>query len=189
MHITLSGQYQRAIELFQQSLEIAREIGNRYGEEIPLGNLGLAYQSLVQSQRAIDFYQQHNEIAREIGDRKGEADSLFNMAISLGRIDEHFNAFQNFQKAKLIYEDLALDHRVKKCNEALRKCNQIIAAERRSPPAIDQPPKESAIEWYERQKQLNQPIPRDAKADIKMNQIFYFCVGLAICFVVWKMKN
>lgn len=23
----------------------------------------------------------------------------------------------------------------------------------------------------------------------KMNQIFYFCVGLAICFVVWKIKN
>ena len=151
--------------------------------------MGNAYNSLGQYQRAIDFHQQHNEISREIGDRDGEARSLFNMAISLGRIDEHFNAFQNFQKAKLIYEDLALDHMVKKCNEALRDCNQIIAAERRSPPAIDQPPKESMIEWYEREKQLNQPIVRSAEDDRKMNQIFYFCIGLVICFVVWKIKN
>jgi hypothetical protein len=59
----------------------------------------------------------------------------------------------------------------------------------RRPPPIDQPPKESTIEWYERQKQANQPIVHSAKDDRKMNRIFYFCVGLAICFVVWKLKN
>ncbi len=59
----------------------------------------------------------------------------------------------------------------------------------RSAPAIDQEPKESAIEWYERQKQANQPIVRNVEDDRKMNRIFYFCVGLAICFVVWKIKN
>ncbi|MCX5965448.1 MAG: hypothetical protein NT070_20670 [Cyanobacteria bacterium] len=32
-------------------------------------------------------------------------------------------------------------------------------------------------------------IVHSAKDDRKMNRIFYFCVGLAICFVVWKVKN
>ena len=45
------------------------------------------------------------------------------------------------------------------------------------------------IEWYERGKQANQPIVHSAEDDRKMNQIFYFCVGLVICFVVWKLKN
>ena len=59
----------------------------------------------------------------------------------------------------------------------------------RSAPAIDQEPKESAIEWYERQKQANQPIVHSAEDDRKMNRIFHFGVGLVICFVVWKVKN
>ncbi len=152
-------------------------------------SLGNAYQSLGQYQRAIDFHQQSIEIKREIGDRWGIGASLFNMANAQAKLDNHGQALLNFQQAKLIYEDLQLDHIVKQCNEALRTCNQIIAAERRSPPAIDQEPKESAIEWYERQKQANQPIVRNVEDDRTMNRIFYFCVGLAICFVVWKLKN
>ena len=135
------------------------------------------------------MHQQSIEIEREIGDRWGIGASLFNMANAQAKLDNHGQALLNFQQAKLIYEDLQLDHMVKQCNEALRNCNKIIAAERRSPPAIDQEPKESAIEWYERHKLANQPIVHSAEDDRKMNQIFYFCVGLAICFVVWKVKN
>jgi tetratricopeptide (TPR) repeat protein len=76
----LLGQYQRAIDFHQQSLEIKREIGDRNGEAVSLGNLGNAYQSLGQYQRAIDFYQQWLEIAHEISDRGGEANSLWNLA-------------------------------------------------------------------------------------------------------------
>ncbi|MGI2909842.1 tetratricopeptide repeat protein, partial [Tolypothrix sp. VBCCA 56010] len=61
------GQYQRAIEFLQQSLEISREIGDRNGEGASLGNLGNAYNSLGQYQRAIEFLQQSLEISREIG--------------------------------------------------------------------------------------------------------------------------
>ena len=55
--------------------------------------------------------------------------------------------------------------------------------------SIDPAPKESTIEWYERQKQANQPIVHSAEDDRKMNRIFHFGVGLVICFVVWKVKN
>jgi tetratricopeptide (TPR) repeat protein len=130
------GQYQRAIDFQQQSLEIAREIGDRNGEARSLGGLGIAYDSLSQYQRAIEFHQQHNEIAREIGDRNGEANSLFNMALSLGKIDNHSNALQNFQEAKLIYEDLQLDYMIEQCNKALRNCNRMISTNHPFPPAI-----------------------------------------------------
>ena len=42
------GQYQRAIDFQQQSLAIRREIGDRRGEAISLGNLGNVYQLLGQ---------------------------------------------------------------------------------------------------------------------------------------------
>ncbi|WP_245894955.1 tetratricopeptide repeat protein, partial [Nostoc cycadae] len=47
------GQYQRAIEFFQQSLEISRDIGDRNGVGNSLIGLGNAYYSLGEYQRAI----------------------------------------------------------------------------------------------------------------------------------------
>ena len=41
------GEYDKAIEYHQQSLQIAREIGNRSGEDIVLGNLGKVYNCLL----------------------------------------------------------------------------------------------------------------------------------------------
>jgi tetratricopeptide (TPR) repeat protein len=50
------GQYPRAIEFYQQSLDIKREISDRNGEGASLNNLGNAYDSLGQYQRAIEFF-------------------------------------------------------------------------------------------------------------------------------------
>ncbi|WP_204104457.1 MULTISPECIES: tetratricopeptide repeat protein, partial [Spirulina sp. CCY15215] len=69
------GDYQQAIALYQQSLEIKRQIGDRGGEANSLGNLGNAYNSLGEYQQAIALYQQSLEIKRQIGDRGGEANS------------------------------------------------------------------------------------------------------------------
>ncbi|WP_414530450.1 tetratricopeptide repeat protein, partial [Nodularia chucula] len=86
------GQYQRAIEFHQQSLEISREIGDRSGEGISLGSLGNAYLSLGEYQRAINFHQQSLEISREIGDRRGEGNSL-------GNLGNAYNSLGQYQRA------------------------------------------------------------------------------------------
>ncbi|MFM6446580.1 MAG: tetratricopeptide repeat protein, partial [Microcystis panniformis] len=81
------GEYQKAIEFYQQSLAIFREIGDRGGEAKSYGNLGNAYGSLGEYQKAIEFNQQSLAIEREIGDRGGEAKSymgLGNVYYSLG---------------------------------------------------------------------------------------------------------
>ncbi|WP_141705407.1 tetratricopeptide repeat protein, partial [Microcystis aeruginosa] len=70
------------IEFYQQSLTIAKEIGDRQGEANSLGSLGIAYRSLGQYQKAIEFYQQSLTIAKEIGDRQGEANSLGSLGIA-----------------------------------------------------------------------------------------------------------
>ncbi|WP_148292318.1 tetratricopeptide repeat protein, partial [Planktothrix agardhii] len=69
----LLGRYQEAISYHQQSLEIDREIGNRWGVSYSLNGLGNVYNSLGRYQEAISYYEQSLEIRREIGNRWGEA--------------------------------------------------------------------------------------------------------------------
>ncbi len=85
------GQLELAIDLSQQSLAIAREVGNHPDEGRLLGNLGVWYLAIGQSQQAINFYAQHQAITREIGDRRNEAYTGWNWGnqlAKLGRIEE-----------------------------------------------------------------------------------------------------
>ncbi len=71
----------RAIEYYEQALQISREIGDRRGEGNRLGNLGLAYSGLGEVARAIEYYEQALQIARETGDRRGEAFASWNLGL------------------------------------------------------------------------------------------------------------
>ncbi|MGB3297875.1 MAG: tetratricopeptide repeat protein, partial [Phormidesmis sp.] len=73
------GDYNKTIDFYQQSLEIQRQIGDRYGIANSLIGLGLAYYSQGNYTKAIDFCQQALEIKQEIGDRKGIANSLIGL--------------------------------------------------------------------------------------------------------------
>jgi CHAT domain-containing protein/tetratricopeptide (TPR) repeat protein len=92
------GQYQKAIEFHQQSLEISRQIGDRQGEAASLNNLGTAYQSLGQFHRAIEFHQQSLEISRKIGNSQGEA-------ISLGNLGNAYDSLGQYQKALEFHQE------------------------------------------------------------------------------------
>jgi CHAT domain-containing protein len=58
------GQYPKAIEYYQQSLAIFKEIGDREAEGINLSNLGASYEAQNQPELAIVFYKQ-SVIVRE----------------------------------------------------------------------------------------------------------------------------
>ena len=55
------------------------EIGDRNGEGITLGNLGIAYAELNDARRAIGYFEQALSIYREIGNRLGEENALGNL--------------------------------------------------------------------------------------------------------------
>ncbi|MEH2297642.1 MAG: tetratricopeptide repeat protein, partial [Nostoc sp.] len=93
------GQYQRAIEFLQQSLEISREIGDRNGEGASLNNLSNAYDSLEQYQRAIEFLQQSLEISTEIGDRNSEGNSLGNLGNTYNSLGQYQRAIEFLQQS------------------------------------------------------------------------------------------
>ncbi|MDJ0595196.1 MAG: tetratricopeptide repeat protein, partial [Pleurocapsa sp. MO_226.B13] len=62
------AEYQKASNSYQKAQNLFKEINDRRGEAVSLGNLGNAYNSLGQYQQAIELYQQSLEIKRQIGD-------------------------------------------------------------------------------------------------------------------------
>ena len=97
------------------------------------------------------------------------------MAYAQAKLDEHFNALQNYKKAKAIYEELKLDHMVEQFNAAIYTCNQIIAAQRRTPPTLDDEYKSNPS--YKKQQ------------DRKQSRTLWFCVGIAIVLLIAWLKK
>ena len=64
------GQYPKALELFLQSLAIARFVSDKAGEGRALNNIGLVYGSQSQYATALQFYQQANAIATAVRNEK-----------------------------------------------------------------------------------------------------------------------
>jgi tetratricopeptide (TPR) repeat protein len=100
------GDYPRAIDHHQQSLAIARDIGNRQGERTALGNLGNCYYSLGDYPRAIDHHQQSLAIARDIGNRQGEGNALGNLGNCYYSLGDYPRAIDHHQQHLAIARDI-----------------------------------------------------------------------------------
>jgi len=186
------GQYQYAIELHQQSLEIRREVGYRLGEANSLYGLGNAYYFLEQYQRAIELYQQSLEIERGIGDHLGEAFSLYGKALALAKYESRrFEAISTLRQARDIYADLQLDNRVEECDEAIYGFEQIIATEQSqsapslSAPTIGNSPKKD--DWYDRSLPTS-PKPRST-SQRQIKWVLLFCIGISIVLLIAWLRS
>lgn len=91
--------YSQAIEYYQQSLNIHKNSGNRYGEANSLNNLGEIYSLLGEYSQAIDFYQQSLNIQRDIGNRSGEAASLNALGNIYDALGEYLQAIDCYQQS------------------------------------------------------------------------------------------
>jgi tetratricopeptide (TPR) repeat protein len=100
------GQYERAIAFYQQSLDIAKEIGDIRGESNSLNNLGNAYDSLGQYQRAIAFHQQSLDIAKDIRDIQGESNSLNNLGNAYYSLGQYERAIAFYQQSLDIAKEI-----------------------------------------------------------------------------------
>jgi tetratricopeptide (TPR) repeat protein len=75
------SRYSEASSLFEQSLAISREIGNREGEGESLGNIAGIHYAWDKYDKALPLLEQSLAISREIGNRKGEGESLNNIGM------------------------------------------------------------------------------------------------------------
>ncbi len=105
-------------------MEIDREIGDRRGEAISLGNLGNAYYSLGQYQQAIEFQQQSLEIEREIGNRGGEAISWYNYGDTLAKLGKKSQAKAAYVKAQEFFQAIGHQEYSQMANKAIENLSQ-----------------------------------------------------------------
>jgi CHAT domain-containing protein/Tfp pilus assembly protein PilF len=75
----LLGDKQQALEFYNQSLPLRRQVGDKAGEAVTLTNIGLVYSDLGDSQTALDYYNQSLPLTRQVGDKAGEATTLNNI--------------------------------------------------------------------------------------------------------------
>ncbi|NEO57146.1 MAG: tetratricopeptide repeat protein [Okeania sp. SIO3B5] len=76
-----SDNQRKALELYEQSLKIYQEIGDKKGEALAIKNMGYRYFLLEDKEKELEFYTEALGIYREIGDSFGIA----NILDSLGR--------------------------------------------------------------------------------------------------------
>lgn len=72
--------FQKALEYYEQSLTITKEIANKYGEGRTLYYLGQNYIELNNLPKAKENLLQALAISREIGDNDTESRSLFELS-------------------------------------------------------------------------------------------------------------
>lgn len=100
------GQYDLALESYQQALAFAREVGDRAGEGATSNNIGGVYNSRRQADQALEYYQQALVIAREVGDRAGEATRLNNIGLAYASGGQTDQALENYGEALVIARDI-----------------------------------------------------------------------------------
>ena len=91
------GDKQKALDYFNQALQIYKQLKNQKFEGVTLNNLGGLYDDLGDKAKALDYYDQALELQRAVGDRGGEGVTLNN----LGRV---YDALGDKQKALDYYE-------------------------------------------------------------------------------------
>lgn len=95
-----------ALQSWEQALALYRQIGQKNGESIALGSLGLVYDSLGDYQRAIEHYEQSLALARELDNRQGAAVSLSNLAITYEKMGNYDRALPLYRQALALWRGI-----------------------------------------------------------------------------------
>jgi CHAT domain-containing protein len=100
------NQYEPAIQSFTQALAQYRNLKDRNGERLALGNLGLVYEALKNYPHAIDLQEASLAIAIETKNRPGEAQALANLANLYHRLKEDAKAIALIERNLVITREL-----------------------------------------------------------------------------------
>jgi tetratricopeptide (TPR) repeat protein len=98
--------YQAAYDLYKESLEIRRAVGDKWAIAISLSNLGNTALAMENYAEARDRLEEALALQREVGDRWYTGNVLNNLANAYRAAGEHEKACQLYKESFLIYQDL-----------------------------------------------------------------------------------
>ncbi len=100
------GKQSEALDRYQESLKLARAIGDRAGEGTILNNLSQIYHARGDYETALRYLEESLAIRRAIGDRAGLCATLFNMGHIYWQKDEHQQAIACWVEAYRISKEI-----------------------------------------------------------------------------------
>ncbi|MCX6580939.1 MAG: tetratricopeptide repeat protein [Candidatus Aminicenantes bacterium] len=100
------GVYALALEKYEQSLKIRKEIGDKLGIGQSLHQVGIIYQMKGDYATALEKYEQALKIAEELGDKLGIAKSLHQVGSIYHLQKKYPEAFENHLIAFLVMTEL-----------------------------------------------------------------------------------
>ncbi len=102
--VAQQGDIERALQLWQESLEILERIGDVQGKAATLNNMALVVAQQGDIERALQLWQEDLEISERIGDVQGKAATLSNMAGVVAQQGDIERALQLWQESLEIKE-------------------------------------------------------------------------------------
>ncbi len=100
------GEFQKALTLYLQSLDLCREIGNRQYEGTTLNNLAVNYNALGEYENGILYLNQAIALQRETGNKRGEAINLNNFGTTYLLLNDLPKAESFYQQALVLRREL-----------------------------------------------------------------------------------
>ncbi len=128
------GNYNLAIEQYEDALEISRSLGDQRAEGNALGNLGIAYDGLGDYPRAIKQFEATLAIARTIGNPHAEGNALGNLGNAYLNLKDYTRAIEHHQAALAIRR--AIGERQAESNH-ISKMEKAYDTRRNYPRALD----------------------------------------------------
>jgi CHAT domain-containing protein len=100
------GQIDLALKLWQQALQIYRDIQDRKAEVILLRNIGRIYHDWNDYPQAVEYYQKSLVIAREIKNQKGELTALGDLGSAYFSLANYPKAIESQQQSLAIAREI-----------------------------------------------------------------------------------
>lgn len=100
------GDIGRAIDFYNQSLDISRETGDRVNEWRTLLNMGVIHKDLDDPRDALELYERALAFFREIGDRRNEGNALGNIGVVYEDLGESMLAIELHERRLVIAHEI-----------------------------------------------------------------------------------
>ncbi|WP_197278720.1 tetratricopeptide repeat protein [Pseudanabaena sp. 'Roaring Creek'] len=100
------GQYEKAIEFYQQSLKILDKSQDHVFQGLVLDNLGTSYRILGKYEKAISFQQRSLEIARSMKNYQNEAGTLINLGVTYSSLGQYQTSIELHQQSLDIFRKI-----------------------------------------------------------------------------------
>jgi tetratricopeptide (TPR) repeat protein len=109
--------YEDALSSFTNAAEILKQLGDPIGFGEQLGNIGSVYRDIEKWGPSLDSYFKALATFKEVDHKKGAADQYSNIGYAYSRQGALKSAFQFFEQAKALYDELGEETKSQLCDQ------------------------------------------------------------------------